>query len=153
MNPIALEKLENRLNRILTITNEKGCKLVIGGNHKYARININKKMYYLHRLRIALRDNIDYEDTLWESKHSCDITNCIELTHLSSGTHTENVRETVARKRQFNMSKTHCPQGHPYSKINTYNYFNHRLCRKCRRENNKEQRYIRNFKKRQKEKP
>ena len=31
----------------------------------------------------------------------------------------------------FNKGKTHCPQGHEYTKENTYSYRNQRDCRQC----------------------
>ena len=57
------------------------------------------------------------------------------LTNLRYGTRSENNRDKVRHGTDHNESKTHCPQGHPYSDENTYIYpTGNRRCRICRRD-------------------
>ena len=58
----------------------------------------------------------------WPKKdllHSCDNPPCTNPEHLSEGTHKQNIQQSVARGRNWEKRKTHCPQGHPYSEENT----------------------------------
>jgi hypothetical protein len=54
--------------------------------------------------------------------------------NLTWGTHSDNQLDQVAHGMHANASKTHCPQGHPYTPENTYVYPGkpHRMCRTCR---------------------
>lgn len=64
--------------------------------------------------------------------HHCDNPRCVRLDHLFLGTPSDNVRDCVAKGRQKNTKKTHCPQGHPYSSENTYyTRVGSRECRIC----------------------
>lgn len=72
-----------------------------------------------------------------EMRHSCDVSHCVELTHLLVGTHAENMADMVERRRarNANASKTHCPRNHEYTEENTYTnpVTGHRQCRACSR--------------------
>lgn len=66
--------------------------------------------------------------------HHCDNPICVNPKHLFIGTNTDNVRDSVAKKRHAESKKTHCPIGHKYTSDNTYiNHRNHRRCRACAR--------------------
>lgn len=99
-------------------------------NHDgYARVRLAGRHYYLHRLvyeyhhgRLPAGLEID---------HLCRNRACSELSHLEAVTHQENVRR--GNIGLFNLSKTHCPQGHPYEGDNVYWYRGYRACRICRR--------------------
>lgn len=53
-------------------------------------------------------------------KHSCGQRACVNIDHLSLGTQSENILESVADGTHPEASKTHCPAGHPYDEENTY---------------------------------
>lgn len=59
--------------------------------------------------------------------HSCDNPPCLNPSHLSLGTTTDNIRECRDRGRHFWARKTHCPQGHEYAGDNLY------ICKEGRR--------------------
>lgn len=52
--------------------------------------------------------------------HSCDNPSCVNPEHLRAGTHADNMRDKVARGRDFQASQTHCKHGHPFNATNTY---------------------------------
>ena len=51
--------------------------------------------------------------------HHCDNPICQNPAHLFLGTHAANVADMIAKGRQNNQRKTHCPKGHPYDEANT----------------------------------
>ena len=60
-----------------------------------------------------------------------DKQNCA-LSNLAYGTRSENGRDKRRHGTDRNVSKTHCPQGHPYDEANTYvNPAGGRRCRTC----------------------
>lgn len=62
-----------------------------------------------------------------ELDHLCRVRACVNPEHLEDVTHKVNVN------RGAHCQKTHCPQGHEYTKSNTYIRSNNgRVCRKCR---------------------
>lgn len=73
--------------------------------------------------------------------HRCDNRPCVRPEHLFLGTKADNTADMIAKGRAVNpqaaanRAKTHCPQGHPYSKANTYiERSGARQCRTCNRE-------------------
>lgn len=71
-----------------------------------------------------------------EIDHLCRNTRCVNPDHMEIVTHEENVKRglspSITRQRQ--LSKTHCPQEHPYDEVNTYRDTNGgRYCRACHR--------------------
>lgn len=76
--------------------------------------------------------------------HHCDTPACVNPAHLYLGTAHDNARDKIQRGRavnrlaEWNASKTHCPQGHPYSEENTVlRKVGDRVCRICMRVNNR----------------
>lgn len=72
--------------------------------------------------------------------HTCDVRSCCNPEHLYIGTATDNAQDAVARGRAVNTlatrnaSKTHCPEGHPYSAENMRVCLRgYRVCRTCER--------------------
>jgi len=65
--------------------------------------------------------------------HSCDNPSCVNPDHLRVGTHTENMRDKLARGRDHGLNKTSCVNGHPFDAENTYiTPKGRRGCRTCR---------------------
>jgi len=74
--------------------------------------------------------------------HLCRNPGCVNPEHLEVVTYRENemrgINPQLVRLRQ--LSKTHCPHGHPYDSNNTRYYKGRRFCRECNRIKNKRQR-------------
>lgn len=72
--------------------------------------------------------------------HRCDNPPCFLYEHLFLGTVQDNSIDMMSKGRgkgQFG-SKDSCPQGHPYDDENTaINSRGHKVCRICRRENDR----------------
>lgn len=63
--------------------------------------------------------------------HLCRNRRCVNPDHLELVTQTENVMRGTSPWAE-RKKRTHCPQGHEYSKENTrFSKFNQRICRKC----------------------
>jgi hypothetical protein len=66
--------------------------------------------------------------------HSCDNPSCVNPSHLWIGTARDNALDRSAKRRTFNVRKTHCPKGHEYTPENTYlTSSNRRSCKECAR--------------------
>lgn len=100
------------------IKTEVGCWLWRGSHNKdgyprHAGTRAHRTSYVLKNGRIPEGLEID---------HLCGNRGCLNPDHLEAVTHRENVSRGrlggVTRKR--NISKTHCPSGHEYTKENTY---------------------------------
>lgn len=64
--------------------------------------------------------------------HLCRVKHCVNPDHLEAVTQLENVR-----RGHGNVTKTHCPKGHPYNELNTSIRSGRRFCRTCAREHNR----------------
>lgn len=99
---------------------------------EYAIFTINHKRISAHRFIYEyfyneINPNLSID-------HLCKNRRCVNPLHLEQVTQQENCRRGNGGKiRGLQLkSKTHCPQGHPYSKENTYTTpKNKRMCRIC----------------------
>ena len=67
-----------------------------------------------------------------ELDHLCRVRGCVNPEHLEPVTHRENIIRGEASS--YWTSRTRCPQGHEYSKDNTYiGNKGERQCRQCRK--------------------
>ena len=72
-----------------------------------------------------------------ELDHLCRERSCVNPDHLEPVTHRENSLRGKG-VAAVNASRTHSPQGHPYSVENTFLYRNTRYCRECGRRRTRE---------------
>src|SRR4051794_36716109 len=83
------------LERVMANTEETedGCLLWLGAKTKdgYAVARYNKEPEYLHRLIVKLLLECEIEPGQCVM-HSCDCRSCVNLQHLSIGTHQQNMR-------------------------------------------------------------
>lgn len=115
-----------------------------GGRGNYGQFHNKGKHIMAHRFAYnELRGSIPKG---YEIDHLCRNKCCVNPDHMEVVTRSENTKRGLIPHilRQRHLSKTHCPQGHPYDEANTYiTPLGHRDCRICRKEANK--RYIRRF--------
>lgn len=84
------------------------------------------KRQYAHRLSYELSMGTIGQGL--EIDHLCRNRVCVNPLHLQA------VPASVNTRRRPDRSVTHCPQGHPYSGDNLYEYKGRRYCRTCQRE-------------------
>ncbi len=114
-----------------------GCWLWVGGlNQKgYGKFFYNKRPAMAHRASYEMHVG-PIPDGL-ELDHLCRVRCCVNPDHLEPVSSSENTKRglTPALSRDRQLSKTHCPSGHPYSPENTYLRSNgDRSCRTCERD-------------------
>jgi len=81
-----------------------GCLLWPGatagvGYGKVLRSKDENTTLLVHRVVFAVSVGMSVDDLEGEVLHSCDVPPCFEVSHLSNGTHLENMREMVERGR------------------------------------------------------
>lgn len=78
---------------------------------KYGKFAYNedykRKSQSSHRMSYALHHNKDLKELAPQILHSCDIPACVNPTHLSEGTHEDNMKDMVSKRRGLNGEKHH----------------------------------------------
>lgn len=98
----------------------------------YGELNISEKKYRVHRLSLYIYKNFDLNSPLLAChKLICSRKDCFNPEHLYAGTKSNNMQDRTKEGKCFNANKTHCPQGHLYSKENTYFLKSGRCCKIC----------------------
>lgn len=69
--------------------------------------------------------------------HLCGNRSCVRPDHLEAVTQRVNLLRGATRTAA-QVARTTCPQGHSYSRRNTYAYRGKRMCRICRRVRNRD---------------
>ena len=108
----------------------------------YGRMGLNKKHVLVHRFAYE-----QYKGCIpqgFQIDHLCRNPKCVNPMHLEAVTASENVLRSTAPlvSAQRNLSKTHCPHGHPYSVENTHHYHGQRFCKQCWRDKSQRKRQL-----------
>lgn len=117
--------------KVDTSAGPDGCWLWTAATaHGYGRIWHATKIYRAHRVAYELL--IGPIPGGLQIDHLCRTPLCVNPSHLEPVTETVHILRGVGWSA-INARKTHCPQGHEYTKGNTYRAPNgRRHCRTCR---------------------
>lgn len=133
MNPTTKRTLLQRFHANTTpADNDKGCIFWTGTRRPdgYGTLSVGGKTHRAHRWI--------YEQThgaigALVVLHGCDEPSCVNIEHLSVGTHADNVADARGKGRQAWQKQTHCKHGHELTDENTYiTPRGHRECCACR---------------------
>lgn len=102
----------------------------------YGRLTVDGKPAWAHRVAYELFVGPVPEGM--ELDHLCRNRRCVNPRHLEPVSHQENMCRSPVGAAAFHRSKTHCPQGHPYSGDNLIIYRGMRYCRECQRRHKRE---------------
>jgi len=136
----APKSAEIRFNEKYIPVTESGCWLWLGSQNGngYGKFNLNGKTIYAHRYSYIKHIGIISEGL--QIDHKCRVRCCVNPAHLEAVTSKENNRRGTSREvaGKYQLLKTHCPKGHPYSGKNLYlkkykNGLTTRRCRMCTR--------------------
>ena len=120
------------------LVNKSGCWIWIGSKTKsgYGVIWFDGKYHRVHRVAALMYLNHPLNSDL-EVCHKCDTPLCYNPEHLFIGTHTDNMRDMVAKGRHGirpRNVKMWCRNGHEFTPENTFiNSNGFKECRICRK--------------------
>lgn len=78
-------------------------------NLGYVPVRISNKNFVLHRLVLMVYYGVDYYDKLTVSRHGPDCSKaCFLYSHLTPGTDSENVQDTIIHGKNYNLNKEKC---------------------------------------------
>ena len=113
------------------------CLRFVGTHDKngYGRIQINYKLWEVHRLSAYIHHNLNLKDynTFALHKVECKHKDCWSEHHIYLGSHSQNMKDAVITRTHKESRKTHCPQGHPLEGENLSIKFGSRRCKACAR--------------------
>ena len=119
-------KLINKLHKKTEVANGhwlwRGAKIT-----NYGVIAIYNKNYYVHRLILSQLFRLNYKDYNWLACHIdslCSYRDCWNPLHLYVGTREDNMQDKIKAGNNWQINKTHCPNGHEYTLENTYSRSN-----------------------------
>lgn len=104
-------------------------------NFGYGSFKLDNKTTTAHRASWVLFYG-DIPEGMWVL-HKCDNPPCVNPSHLELGDRKKNMLDCVKRGRHNNAKKTHCSNGHPFSRENTIlrtrtkRGFVERVCYEC----------------------
>lgn len=124
--------LERFHSKYIPVT-ESGCWIWIACcNPKgYGQLNVGKKMAQAHRY--SYQQFIGAIPAKLQVCHSCDVTSCVNPTHLFLGTNSDNQKDSARKKRHHCARQTHCCRGHELTESNIYYVGSKRRCKACRK--------------------
>lgn len=94
-----------------------------------------------HRMAIELTSGAIPEGR--QVHHTCRRRDCVNPAHLMVVTAREHQQLEPLRQGEHNRRKTHCPRGHEYDAENTRRVGSRRVCRACRRTDERRRREAR----------
>lgn len=97
----------------------------------YGQISWHRKHTMVHRVSAVVWMGFDLNDPR-KVLHSCDNPRCFNPDHLFLGTDKDNAVDCSRKRRQYQQRKTHCINGHKFTKQNTrINASGWRICKTC----------------------
>lgn len=129
-----MDRLPENIRTGLVPNKETGCWewTRARANGGYGVAYVDKVRWRVHRLTYTLLVGPIPERL--QIDHLCRVPACANPDHLEAVTNQENTRRGTAGDWQ--LAKTHCPQGHAYSPENTARHKTSRKCRACHKASN-----------------